>query len=85
MKSYENEIKKIISQSSFLVIGGAGTIGQSCVKVTFKRNPKLLHVIDINENNLVELVRDIRSSLDIFRVILRLLLWTLIVFNLKFC
>jgi FlaA1/EpsC-like NDP-sugar epimerase len=48
--------------SSFLVIGGAGTIGQAVTKEIFKRNPKKLHVIDISENNLVELVRDIRSS-----------------------
>lgn len=49
--------------SNILVIGGAGSIGQAVVKELFKRNPKVLHVIDINENNLVELVRDIRSSL----------------------
>ncbi len=60
---YEKEIKDIIQNSSFLVIGGAGTIGQATVKEIFKRDPKLLHVIDISENNLVELVRDIRSSL----------------------
>ena len=48
--------------SSFLVIGGAGSIGQAVVKEVFKRNPKKLHVVDISENNLVELVRDIRSS-----------------------
>jgi len=29
----------------------------------FKRNPRALHVVDISENNLVELVRDIRSTL----------------------
>jgi FlaA1/EpsC-like NDP-sugar epimerase len=51
-----------VSNSSFLVLGGAGTIGQAVVKEIFKRQPKKLHVIDINENNLVELVRDVRSS-----------------------
>ena len=55
-------IKKIISASSFLVIGGAGAIGQAVVKEIFKRNPKKIHVIDLNENNLTELVRDLRSS-----------------------
>jgi UDP-N-acetylglucosamine 4,6-dehydratase len=53
----------IINNSTFLVIGGAGSIGQSVVKEIFKRSPKKLHVVDINENNLTELVRDIRSSL----------------------
>lgn len=51
-----------VSQSRFLVLGGAGTIGQAVTKEIFKRNPKKLHVVDISENNLVELVRDIRSS-----------------------
>ena len=46
----------------FLVIGGAGSIGQAVSKEIFKRNPQKLHVVDISENNLVELVRDIRSS-----------------------
>ncbi|MEA1988827.1 MAG: UDP-N-acetylglucosamine 4,6-dehydratase [Pseudomonadota bacterium] len=53
---------KIVSQSSFLVLGGAGSIGQAVVKEIFKRSPKKLHVVDISENNLVEVVRDIRSS-----------------------
>ncbi len=59
----ENELCKIVSSSTFLVIGGAGSIGQAVTKEIFKRNPKKLHVVDINENNMVELVRDIRSSL----------------------
>jgi len=63
IKTYEQEISKIVSTSSFLVIGGAGSIGQAVTKEIFKREPKKLHVVDISENNLVELVRDIRSSL----------------------
>jgi UDP-N-acetylglucosamine 4,6-dehydratase len=57
-----SEINEIVSQSRFLVLGGAGSIGQAVVKEIFKRNPIKLHVIDISENNLVELVRDLRSS-----------------------
>jgi UDP-N-acetylglucosamine 4,6-dehydratase len=56
------ELDKTVSNSNFLVIGGAGSIGQAVVKEIFKRNPLKLHVIDISENNLTELVRDIRSS-----------------------
>jgi len=56
------ELKNIISNSRFLVIGGAGSIGQAVTKEIFRRNPKKLHVVDISENNMVELVRDIRSS-----------------------
>ena len=58
----EKQLTSIINESSFLVIGGAGSIGQAVTKEIFKRNPKKIHVIDISENNLVELVRDLRSS-----------------------
>ena len=64
-KDIENQsvfIENIISKSSFLVIGGAGSIGQAVTKEIFKRDPKLLHVVDISENNMVELVREIRST-----------------------
>ena len=62
INKYDRELKKAVSSSSFLVIGGAGSIGQAVTKEIFKRNPKKLHVVDISENNMVELVRDIRSS-----------------------
>jgi len=61
--SNEEYISDIVKNSSFLVIGGAGSIGQAVVKEIFKRSPRKLHVVDISENNMVELVRDIRSSL----------------------
>ena len=63
IKAHEKELSEIVSSSSFLVIGGAGSIGQAVTKEIFKRNPLKLHVVDISENNMVELVRDIRSSL----------------------
>lgn len=63
IKEHEKELSHIVSTSSFLVIGGAGSIGQAVVKEIFKRSPKKLHVVDISENNMVELVRDIRSSM----------------------
>lgn len=56
------ELSEIVSASRFLVIGGAGSIGQAVTKEIFKRNPRKLHVVDISENNMVELVRDIRST-----------------------
>lgn len=62
VSNHENELKRIVSSSTFLVIGGAGSIGQAVTKEIFKRNPRKLHVVDISENNMVELVRDIRSS-----------------------
>lgn len=63
IKRYQEAIKHGIAASKFLVLGGAGSIGQAITKEIFKRNPLKLHVVDISENNLVELVRDIRSSL----------------------
>jgi len=62
ISSNESELSRIVSESRFLVLGGAGSIGQAVTKEIFKRNPKKLHVVDISENNMVELVRDIRSS-----------------------
>src|SRR5690554_4893154 len=59
---YAEELQRKVSEGSFLVLGGAGSIGQAVTKEIFKRNPAKLHVVDISENNLVELVRDIRSS-----------------------
>jgi FlaA1/EpsC-like NDP-sugar epimerase len=56
------QISEIVSTSKFLVIGGAGSIGQAVTKEIFKRNPLKLHIVDISENNIVELVRDIRSA-----------------------
>ncbi|QHJ13431.1 UDP-N-acetyl-alpha-D-glucosamine C6 dehydratase [Paraglaciecola mesophila] len=62
ISKHDSRLQEIIERSSFLVLGGAGSIGQAVVKEIFKRNPKKLHVVDISENNMVELVRDVRSS-----------------------
>ena len=59
--SRRKELEALVSNSRFLVIGGAGSIGQAVTREIFKRNPLALHVVDISENNMVELVRDIRS------------------------
>ncbi len=62
IKQHELQLCNVVSNSSFLVLGAAGSIGQAVTKEIFKRKPKKLHVVDISENNMVELVRDIRSS-----------------------
>ena len=59
---HEDQLRKMVRESRFLVLGGAGSIGQAVVKEIFKRNPLKLHVVDISENNMTELVRDVRSS-----------------------
>ena len=63
ISSRGKELKALVSNNRFLVIGGAGSIGQAVTREIFKRNPLALHVVDISENNMVELVRDIRSTL----------------------
>lgn len=63
VRNLEAKLFEIVSNSRFLVLGGAGSVGQAVSKEIFRRNPLKLHVVDISENNLVELVRDIRSSL----------------------
>ena len=45
-----------------LIIGGAGTIGSSYIKQILKFKPSKIIVVDINENGLTELTRDLRSS-----------------------
>ena len=62
LEKFDKELHKRIDGKSVLVIGGAGTIGSSYIKAILKFNIKRLFVVDINENGLTELVRDIRSS-----------------------
>jgi FlaA1/EpsC-like NDP-sugar epimerase len=58
----EAEIAAAIRGSRILLFGGAGSIGKEVARQLFVRNPAALHIVDISENNLVELVRDLRSS-----------------------
>ena len=51
-----------INDKKILVIGGAGTIGSSYIKQVLKFKPSKITVVDINENGLTELTRDLRSS-----------------------
>ena len=57
-----SKLKNLVAESRFLVIGGSGSIGQAVTREIFKRDPRALHVVDISENNMVELVRDLRST-----------------------
>ena len=64
-KSIDNNqvlLNKNIIDKNILVIGGAGTIGFSYIKQILKYKPSKLTVVDINENGLTELTRDLRSS-----------------------
>jgi FlaA1/EpsC-like NDP-sugar epimerase len=59
-----SELALSIKDKSLLVIGGAGSIGSSFIKAALQFRPKKLVVVDINENGLTELVRDLRSTKD---------------------
>lgn len=61
-KNYD-EVSEHVAGKRILIYGGAGSIGRQVVRQCFMQSPAALHVIDISENNLVEVVRDIRSSL----------------------
>ena len=62
LENFSLDLNSKIAKSKFLVIGGAGSIGQAVSKEIFKRDPQTLHIVDISENNMVELVRDLRST-----------------------
>jgi len=62
LRARRAEIAERITDSRVLVIGGAGSIGASTVKALSDFRPKSLHVVDLSENNLAEMVRDLRSS-----------------------
>ena len=62
MLDHEKNIKEKYKNSKILIIGGAGSIGRAVVLELCKYNPKSIHIVDISENNLVELIRLIRSG-----------------------
>lgn len=62
LKKFHNHLSKKIFNKNILVIGGAGTIGSSYIKQLLRFKPAKLVVVDINENALTELTRDLRSS-----------------------
>ena len=61
IKRNETVLKNKIEGKSVLVIGGAGSIGSSFIKAVLPFRPLTLIVVDINENALAELTRDLRS------------------------
>lgn len=55
-----------IKDKKVCVIGGAGSIGSSFIKAVLRFEPASIVVVDLNENGLAELVRDIRSTKDLY-------------------
>lgn len=61
-----NKIESEIKGKKLLVIGGAGSIGSAFIKAILPFRPSSLVVVDINENSLAELTRDLRSTIDMY-------------------
>lgn len=59
-------LTKEVEGKSLLVIGGAGSIGSSFIRAILPFKPSKLVVIDLNENGLAELTRDLRSTYGMF-------------------
>jgi FlaA1/EpsC-like NDP-sugar epimerase len=64
IEQHRATLKTEIEGRRILVIGGAGSIGAATVRALLPFSPRALHVVDHNENTLVELVRDLRSSFE---------------------
>ena len=62
IQNHYKEIESEVKGHSLLVIGGAGSIGSSFIKAILPFKPSKLVVIDLNENGLAELTRDLRST-----------------------
>lgn len=65
LRNNHDQLAASIDGKSVLVIGGAGTIGSSYIRALLRFKPARLYVIDINENGLTELTRDIRSTVGL--------------------
>ena len=62
MASHISELREAIEGKSVLVIGGAGSIGSSFIREILSFHIAELYIVDINENTLTELTRDLRSG-----------------------
>jgi len=62
----KDTLTKEIKDKKVCVIGGAGSIGSSFIKAVLRFQPKSVVVVDLNENGLAELVRDVRSTKGLF-------------------
>lgn len=66
IEANKETLSKEIKDKKICVIGGAGSIGSSFIKAVLRFEPKSVVVVDLNENGLAELVRDVRSTDGLF-------------------
>ena len=66
IEANREKLSALVQGKKVLVIGGAGTIGSSFIRAILPFRPSQLVVVDISENGLTELTRDLRSSYGMF-------------------
>ncbi len=66
VEANKETLSKEIKNKKVCVIGGAGSIGSSFIKSILRFEPKSMVVVDLNENGLAELVRDVRSTYGLY-------------------
>lgn len=66
IEANHEQLKQEIEGKKVLVIGGAGTIGSSYIRALLPFKPSRLVVVDISENGLTELTRDLRSTYGLY-------------------
>ncbi len=66
IEANKDTLSREIKNKKVCVIGGAGSIGSSFIKAVLRFQPKSVVVVDLNENGLAELVRDVRSTKGLF-------------------
>jgi FlaA1/EpsC-like NDP-sugar epimerase len=66
IEDHRQELRQAVEGASVCVIGGAGSIGSSFIKALLPFRPGKLVVVDLNENGLAELTRDLRSTEGLF-------------------
>ena len=66
IEANKEKLAQEIKDKKVCVIGGAGSIGSSFIKAILRFEPKSIVVIDLNENGLAELVRDVRSTYGLY-------------------
>lgn len=66
IKANAEALTREIKGKKVCVIGGAGSIGSSFIKAVLRFEPASVVVVDLNENGLAELVRDVRSTEGLF-------------------
>ena len=66
IKANADKLTQEIKGKKVCVIGGAGSIGSSFIKAVLRFEPASVVVVDLNENGLAELVRDVRSTQGLY-------------------